>query len=212
MAPRITASRTSPADCSRDAPGTATSTAPNSSVPAANVRAVAAFVCARAHRASAPLGRPADPGPSCVPLSRQGGTRGGRLTAGKSGRGEAHSLQRDSPSPAPARRFAAGPCGRWAQYTQNGPPSMASRKHEPPVRCPARGACRLPSPWASLLPRTTRRDAQGWGSRRVVARCRWQVRTRRPPHAFGSCAYSGGGSPFPTSGGPGERERASPHG
>ena len=141
----------------------------------------------------------------------KGGTRGGRLTAGESGRGEAHSLQGDSPSPAPTRRFAGGACGRWAQHTQNGPPSVASRKYEPPVRCPARGACRLPSPWASPLPPSTQRDAQGWAKRRVVARCGGQGRTRRPPHTFGSCAYSGG-SPFPTPGEPGARERASPHG
>jgi hypothetical protein len=144
-------------NCSRDAPGNCDEHAPNSSVPAADVRAVASFVCARAHRASAPLGRPADPGPSCVPLSRQGGTRGGRLTAGDRGRGEAHSLQGDSPSPVPARRFAAGACGRWAQQTQNGPPSVASRKYDPPVRCPARVP--LGSPPPGHHPYLVQRDA-----------------------------------------------------
>jgi hypothetical protein len=122
----------------------------------------------------------------------KGGTRGGRLSAWESGRGEAHSLQCDSPSPAPARRFAAGACGRWAQHTQNGPPSVASRKYEPPVRCPARAPLGSPPPGhhpssfnATRCPRL--------GKRRVVARCRWQAPDAAAPHTFGSCAYSGGG-------------------
>jgi hypothetical protein len=113
--------------------------------------------CALAHTGRVLfLGRPADPGPSCVRLSRQGGTRGGRLTAGESGRREAHSMQRDSPSQDPARRLAAGACGRW----------------EPPVRCPARGASRLPFP-LGITPTSfnaTRRPRLG--KPRVVAHCR----------------------------------------
>ena len=72
----------------------------------------------------------------------------------------------------PARRLAAGACGRWAQQTQNGPPSVASRKYEPPVRCPARGASRLPSP-LGITPTSfnaTRRPRLG--KPRVVAHCR----------------------------------------
>jgi hypothetical protein len=54
----------------------------------------------------------------------------------------------------------------------------------PPIRCPAHH------------PYLVQRDAtpKGWGKRSVVAHCRWQGRTQRPPHAFRSCAYSAGGS------------------
>ena len=72
-------------------------------------------------------------------------------------------MQRDSPSPDPARRFAAGARGRWAQHTQNGPPSVASRKYEPPVRYPAGGASRNPLP-LSITPTSsnaTRRPRLG---------------------------------------------------
>ena len=124
----------------------------------------------------------------------------------------ARSVQRAQFFPRdPARRFAAGACGTWASHTQNGPPSVASRKYEPPVRCPA--GAPLGSPPPGHHPYLVQRDALPKVGGNAVS---WRVavgklRTRRPPHAFGSCAYSGGG-PFPTPGEPGERERASPHG
>ena len=49
-------------------------------------------------------------------------------------------------SPCTATRRPAAVRKGGPQHTQNGPPSVASRKYEPPVRCPARGASRLPSP------------------------------------------------------------------
>jgi hypothetical protein len=120
MAPCMTASRTSPADCSRDAPGNCDERAPNASVPAADVRAVVPFVCARAHRASAPRGRAADPGPSRVPLSRQGGTRASQLERAEDG---------------PTTRRTARHPWRAARRTSSAMPSQ--------------GTSRLPSPWAS---------------------------------------------------------------
>ena len=155
MAPCMTASRTSPADCSRDAPGNCDERAPNASVPAAAVRAVAPFVCARAHRASAPRGRPADPGPSRVPLSRQGGTRASQLERAQDG---------------PTTRRTARHPWRAARRTSSAMPSQ--------------GASRLPSPWASPLPRSTRRDARGWGKSPRRGALPLAARTRRPPHAF----------------------------
>ena len=186
---------------------TATSTRPRHRFPAANVRAVASFVCARAHRASALLRRPADPGPSCLALSLQGGTRGGRLTAGELGRREAHSLQRDNPSPVPARRFAAGPCGRWAitRRTARHPWRAASTN----LQCDTQlGRLSDPSPWASPLPRSTRRDAQGWDERRVVAHCRRYGPQAAAPSRLRVVRVQRRRVPFPTPGGPGRLELA----
>jgi hypothetical protein len=144
--------------CSRDAPGNCDEYAPSRSVPGADVRAVASFVCARAHRASALSGRPADPGPSCVPRSRQGWyTRWPTDRRGIGARGSAFPPLRQSlPSSNAALRSSSvrkvGPT-----HTQNGPPSVASRKYEPPVRCPARAP--LGSPPPGHHPYLVQRDA-----------------------------------------------------
>ena len=179
MAPRITGVEDFSGDCSRDAPGNCDEHTPNSSVPAADVRAFASFVCARAHRGECSSGLfPPIPGPrACRCRGRV--ARGGRLTAGESGRGEAHSLQRDSPSQAPARRFAAGACGSSAQHTQNGPAIRGKPQVRTFLRAQPGAPLRLPTPGHHPLPRSTRPRARGLGDkRRVVAHCRWQGRTR----------------------------------
>jgi len=178
-------------DCSPDAHGNCDEHAPNACLPAAGVRAVASFVCARAHRASPVPGRPADPDPIVRAAVAPGWDSRWRLTAGNRGAGTPHSVQRDGPSPAPARRCAAG---AWVQHTQNGPPSVASRKYEPPLQCPARGASRLPLPQGITPPRSTRRDAPRLGQ----APCRGALPLARPDAAtlsrLRAVPYRGGGS------------------
>ena len=92
------------------------------------------------------------------------------------------------------------------QQTQNGPPSVASRKYEPPVRCPARAP--LGSHPLSITPTSfnaTRRPRLG--KPRVVAHCRWQGRTRRPHTRSGRARTARGGS-LPDSRPPTRRTRA----
>ena len=159
-------------DCSRDAPCNCDEHTPNSCLPAADVRAVASFVCARAHRASA-LSRSSGRSRSIVRAAVAAGWYS-RWPTDRRGIGAPRSAFHATRQSVPKIQRGASQLerARWAQQTQNGPPSVASRKYEPPVRCPARGASRLPFP-LSITPTSfnaTRRPRLG--KPRVVAHCR----------------------------------------
>ena len=160
---------------------TATSTRPILAYPRSTSRQ-SLHLCAFAHTGRVLfLGCPADPGSSCLPLSRQGGTRGGRLTAGESGRRKRIPSNANSPSPKIQRgasqleRAEGGPNRR---RTARRPWRAASTN----LQCDAQLGAPLgsPSPWASPLPRSTRRDAQGWASPASWRIAGWQGRTQRP--------------------------------
>jgi hypothetical protein len=95
----------------------------------------------------------------------------------------AHSVRRAGRSPRssarPLRSRSLRKVGPLTTHRTARHPWRAANTN-PPRRYPARGACRIPSPWALPLPRSTRRDAEGWVNRRVVAHCRLKGRRRRP--------------------------------
>ena len=80
---------------------------------------------------------------------------------------ESSSIRRDIHAEDPVRRFAAGACGRCAQTRRTARHPWRAANTNLPVRLPKLGAP-LGSPPPEYLPppRSTRRDAQGWGKRR----------------------------------------------
>jgi hypothetical protein len=86
--------------------------------------------------------------------------------------------------PISGARLAAGARQKVAQHTQNGPPSVASRKNDLQCDTQPRGASRIPSPLGITPTSSTRRDAQGWVKRRDVAH--WPLaRPDAAPHRSG---------------------------
>ena len=168
-------------DCSRDAPGNCDEHTPNSCLPAADVRAVASFVCARAHRASA-LSRSSGRSRSIVraavaagwysrwPTDRRG--IGAPRSAFHATRQSVPEIQRGASQ---LERAEGGPNRR---RTARRPWRAASTN----LQCDAQLGAPLgsPPPWASPLPRSTRRDAQGWASPASWRIAGWQGRTQRP--------------------------------
>jgi hypothetical protein len=155
-------------DCSRDAPGNCDEHAPNSSVPAAGVRAVARL-CALGARAFA---------------------HGGRRLARCPYPCNATVLSKD-----PARRSQPAEGG---PNTQNGPPSVAAANTNLPGRYPAGAPLGSPPPEHHPYLVSTRRAAQGWGKAPCRGALPLAKAGRGgPPHAFGSCAHGAAAGPLP---------------
>jgi hypothetical protein len=82
-------------------------------------------------------------------------------------------------------------CGRWALHTQNGPPSVASRKYDLQGGTqPGRLSAPLP---LSITPNLVQRDAMPKVGASAVS---WRIAVGQPDAAsrVRSCAYSGAGS------------------
>jgi hypothetical protein len=74
-------------------------------------------------------------------------------------------MQRDSPSPKSSAALRSRSLRKVGLgHTQNGPPSVASRKYE--LRCDTQPGAPLGSPPPEHGPCLVQRDAQGWGKRR----------------------------------------------